>query len=108
MSDVKALYPDYPKLYARWTVVIGGGKSPTKWAKKPPTIHKSTAELSHIGEGPRLARTSALARGVDKANANANFVAYSPIVQRPYVLGVAKTLLRGWRHRLVCVLHLGL
>ena len=39
---------------------------------------------------------------------NANFAAYSPIVQRPYGLGVAKTLLRGWRHRHVCVLDLGL
>ena len=33
---------------------------------------------------------------------------YSPTVQRPYGLGVAKTLLRGWQHRQVCVLDLGL
>ena len=38
--------------------------------------------------------------------ATATFAAYSPIVQRPYGLGVAKTLLRGWRHRQVCVLDL--
>ena len=63
MSDVKVLYPDHPKVYARWTVVIGGGKGPNKWAKKPLTIRKSTAKLSHIATGPRLARTSALARG---------------------------------------------
>ena len=57
MSDIKVLHPDHPKVYARWTVIIG-----------------------------------------------ANFVAYSPIVQRSYGLGVAKTLLRGWRHRQDCVL----
>ena len=33
---------------------------------------------------------------------------YSPIVQRPYGLGVSKTLLRGWQHRQVCILDLGL
>ena len=33
---------------------------------------------------------------------------YSLIIQRPYGLGVAKTLLRVWRHRQVCVLDLGL
>ena len=43
-----------------------------------------------------------------KSDKNANFAAYSPIVQRPYGLGVAKTLLRGWQHRQVCVLDLGL
>ena len=32
----------------------------------------------------------------------ANVAAYSQIVQRPYGLGVAKTLLRGWRHRQAC------
>ena len=50
-------------VHARWAVVIGGGKSPTKWAKKPLTIRKSTAKLSHIATGPRLARTGALAIG---------------------------------------------
>ena len=40
----------YPKVYARWTVIIGGGKSPIKWAKKPPTTRKSTAKLSHIAK----------------------------------------------------------
>ena len=50
-------------MYARQTVVIGGVKSPTKWAKKLPTIRKSTVKLSHIATGPRVARTSALARG---------------------------------------------
>ena len=64
MSDVKVLHPDHPKIYARRTVVICGEKSPTKWAKKPPTICKSTAKFSHIGTGPRLARTSTLARDV--------------------------------------------
>ena len=34
----------------------------------------------------------------------ANFAAYSPIVQRPYGLGVAKTLQRGWWQRQACVL----
>ena len=29
----------------------------------------------------------------------ANFAAYSPIIQRPYGLGVMKTLLCGWRLR---------
>ena len=33
---------------------------------------------------------------------------YSPIVQRPYGPGVAKTLLRSWRHKQVGVLDLGL
>ena len=33
----------------------------------------------------------------------ANFVDYSPIIQRPYELGVAKTLLSSWRHRQGCV-----
>ena len=28
MSDVKVLHPDRPKVYAMWTVIIGGGKSP--------------------------------------------------------------------------------
>ena len=37
-------------IYARWTVIVGGGKSPIKWAKKPPTIRKSTAKLSHIAK----------------------------------------------------------
>ena len=63
MSDVKVLHPDLSKVYAKWTVAIGGGKSPTKWTKKPPTIRKSTAKLSPIATGPRLVRTSALARG---------------------------------------------
>ena len=27
-SDIKALNPNHPKVYARWTVIIGGGKSP--------------------------------------------------------------------------------
>ena len=32
-EDVKVLHPDHPKVYARWAVIVGGGKSPTKWAK---------------------------------------------------------------------------
>ena len=28
MCDVRVLHPDHPKVYARWTVIIGGGKSP--------------------------------------------------------------------------------
>ena len=63
MTDVKFLPPDHPKAYARWTVVIGGGETPTEWAKKPPTICKSTAKFSHTnqlepargrGEGSRV------------------------------------------------------
>ena len=50
MSDIELLHPDHPKVYARWTVIIGGGKSPIKWAKKPPTTRKSTAKLSHIAK----------------------------------------------------------
>ena len=50
MSDVKVLHLDHPKVYARWTVVNGGGKSPTKWAQKPSTICKSTVKLSHIAK----------------------------------------------------------
>ena len=50
MSDIEVLHPDHPKVYARWTVSIGGGKSPIKWAKKPPTTRKSTAKLSHIAK----------------------------------------------------------
>ena len=45
MSDIEVLHPDHLKVYARWTVIIGGGKSPIKWAKKPPT-----AKLSHIAK----------------------------------------------------------
>ena len=61
MSDIKVLHPDHPKVYARWAVIIGGGKSPIKWAKKPPTTRKSTAKLSHIAQvqgrlEPTLAR----------------------------------------------------
>ena len=63
MSDVKVLHPDHQKVHPKWTVIIGGGKSPTKWAKKPPTIRKSTVKLFHIATDPRQARTSALARG---------------------------------------------
>ena len=47
MSVIEILHPDHPKVYARWRVIIGGGKSPIKWAKKPPTTRKSTAKLSH-------------------------------------------------------------
>ena len=50
MSDIEVLHPDHPKVYARWTVIIGGGKSPIKWVKKPPTTYKSTAILSHIAK----------------------------------------------------------
>ena len=49
-EDVKVLHPDYQKVYVRWAVIIGGGKSPTKWAKKPPTTRKSAAKLFHIAE----------------------------------------------------------
>ena len=38
------------KVYARWTVIIGGGKSQIKWAKKQPTTRKSNAKLSHIAK----------------------------------------------------------
>ena len=55
VSEVKVLHLGHPKVYARWTVVIGGRKSPSKWAKKPPTIRKSTAKLSHITTSPKLA-----------------------------------------------------
>ena len=47
MSDIEVLHPDHPKVYARWTVIIGGGKSPIKWDMKPPATRKSTAKLSH-------------------------------------------------------------
>ena len=47
---LRVSHPDHPKEYARWTVIIGGGKSPIKWAKKPPTTRKSTAQLSHIAK----------------------------------------------------------
>ena len=50
MSDIEVLHPDHPKVYARWTVIIGGGKSPIKWAKNPPTTRKSTAKLFHIAK----------------------------------------------------------
>ena len=50
MSDIEVLYPDHLKVYARWTVTIGGGKSPIKWAKKLPTTRKSIAKLSHIAK----------------------------------------------------------
>ena len=50
MSDIEVLHPDHRKVYARWTVIIGGGKSPIKWAKKPLTTRKSTAKLSHIAK----------------------------------------------------------
>ena len=61
VSDIDVLHPDHLKVYARWTVIIGGGKSPIKWAKKPPTTSKSTAKLSHIANiqgrlEPTLAR----------------------------------------------------
>ena len=46
---LKGFTPGLPKgIYARWTV--GGGKSPIKWAKKPPTTRKSIAKLSHIAK----------------------------------------------------------
>ena len=50
MCDIEVLRLDHTKVYARWTVIIGGGKNPIKWAKKPPTTHKSTAKLSHIAK----------------------------------------------------------
>ena len=50
VSDIKVLHPDHPKVYVRWTVIIGGVKSPIKWAKKPPTTRKRTAKLSHIAK----------------------------------------------------------
>ena len=50
MSNIEVFHPDHPKVYARWTVVFGGGKSPIKWAMKPPTTRKSTAKLSHIAK----------------------------------------------------------
>ena len=59
-EDVKVLHPDHPKVYARGTVIIGGGKSLIKWAEKPPTTRKSTAKLSHIAECPSQARTCTL------------------------------------------------
>ena len=31
---LRFLHLDQPKVYARWTVIIGGEKSPIKWAKK--------------------------------------------------------------------------
>ena len=50
MSDVEVFNPDQPKVYARWTFIICGGKSPIKWAEKPPTTRNSTAKLSHIAK----------------------------------------------------------
>ena len=50
MSDIEVLHLDHPKVYVRWTAIIGGGKSPIKWAKKPPTTRMSTAKLSHIAK----------------------------------------------------------
>ena len=50
VSDIEVLRPDHPKVYARWTVIIGGGKSQIKWAKKSPTTRKSTAKLSHMAK----------------------------------------------------------
>ena len=50
MSDIKVSHLDQPKVYARWEVIFGGGQSPTKWAKKSLTTHKSTAKLSHIAK----------------------------------------------------------
>ena len=57
-SDIEVLHPDHPKVYARWTVIIGGGKI---GLKTPLTTHKSTAKLSHIAKvqgrlEPALAR----------------------------------------------------
>ena len=49
MRDIEVSHPDHLKVYARWTVIIGGGKSPITWAMKPPTTRKSTAKLCHIG-----------------------------------------------------------
>ena len=61
MSDIIVLHPDHLKVYAKWTVIIGGEKSPIKWAKKPPTTRKLTAKLSRIAKvqgrlEPALAR----------------------------------------------------
>ena len=50
MSDIEVLHPDHLKVYARRTVIIGGGKNPIKRAKKPPTTRKSTAALSHVAK----------------------------------------------------------
>ena len=50
MSEIKVLHADNPKVYARWTVINGGGKSPIKWAKKPLTTRKSTAKLPNIAK----------------------------------------------------------
>ena len=50
MCDIEVLLPNHPKVYARWTVIIVGRKSPIKRAKKPPTTRKSTTKLSHIAK----------------------------------------------------------
>ena len=89
MSDVKVLHLDHPKVYARWAVVIGGGISPTKWAKKPSTIRKSTAKLSHIATSPRLARTRALARGERQSGfKRAAFVISATVFPQPEDCGM--------------------
>ena len=61
MSNIEVSQLDHPKVYVRWTVIIGGGKNPIKWAKKPSTTRKSTAKLSYIAKvqgrlEPALAR----------------------------------------------------
>ena len=55
-----------------WTVIIGRGKSPIKWAKIPSTTRKSSAKLSHIAKVQgRL--EPALARGESLRISNAMF-----------------------------------
>ena len=94
MSDIEVLHPDHPKVYARWTVIIGGGKSPIKWTKRPPTTRQSTAKLSHIAK-VQGSLEPAFASD-ERLRVKGKCWDYNPIVQRPYGLGVAKTLLRGW------------
>ena len=59
---MKVLQPDHPKIYLKCQVdCYYWWKKEPKWAKKPPTIRKSTAKLSHIAQvqgrlKPALAR----------------------------------------------------
>ena len=72
MSNIKVLHPDHPKVYARRTVIIGGGKSPIKWAKKSLTTRKSIAKLSHIAKAQGKLEP-ALASGERRRYLNAMF-----------------------------------
>ena len=92
MSDIEVLHPNHPKVYARWTVIIGGGKSPIKWAKKPPTTPKSTAKLSHIAKVIQGRLEPALASGERQS-----FKRTSPINAHPWFLDLDDVVLKAVR-----------